>query len=595
MMKRISRIGLGLFMIVATILYKPTIMRAVDNSPPNGSQTEELALKKYRDSGNAGIYEITLEVEGFDYSYTSVAPVDVMLVLDRSGSMGGDKLEALQDNAKSFITGLFEELPGSRVGIVSFAGKQRQPNEYWTKESDFLYAADYGILESKIDDLKADGGTHLEGGIYQAHKLMFDDPRDVKKVMIVMADGEPTFGFGWTGNRYYFNFDTSVQVGTGNSSTFYLGGTEYYLKDSVAEMASRARNSGDIDNPFSIYAIGLGVDTGSNAEAVLKSVGLDGYWPATTLNLGDVFDELIQMMSNPVPGGYWPLVTDYIGDEFEWVDFSEGYPQAPQTAHYDDGQRAIIWDLGDSFYNETYILKYKLRIHDGLDGGVYPTNEEAYIEYFDRYEEEVTQYFEVPEVLVPYRVIVEASPSAGGIVSGAGQYEPEVEVKIGATANAGFMFMGWKRVGGDEAIDTNEHSFIMPEADQKWIAYFEPIVEEKPKVYNLTYETNQPSLNYDDVSFEAGDAITPPNPTLEGFEFLGWYVDNDFSAKFEEFASMPARDVIVYADWGEVLGDEDEIEIPEMGDIDIQYYGSMLVLIGLLALIISKKDKTIKR
>ena len=669
-MKRISRIGLGLFMIVATILYKPTIMRAIDNSPPNGD-IERAVIDKVRDDGHEGFYEITLTVEGFEDTATSVDPIDVMLVLDRSGSMQGDKIAALETHAKDFIHDLFEDNPLSRVAIVSFAGSQYQASNYWTLESDFLDATGQETLNDKIEGLNASGGTHLEGGIYQAHQAMINDLGPNKKFMIVMADGEPTYGFDWTGDRYDFNFDYDKRVGTGSSRLFTKSGVEYNLEDSVAVMANRVKNNTDPAKRFNIYAIGLGINEESFAEAVLQSVGHDGYWQASTENLGIVFNKIRQQMSSTTPGGWDPVVTDKLGAEFEWVDFSAGYPVAPQTASYDDETRIITWNLGDILVDKTYTLKYKVRIHDGLDGGIYPTNEYAVLDYIDINEVSHKLEFPVPEVPVPYRVFVEASPSEGGVVTGAGQYVPGVQVQIDATANAGFMFMGWKRVGSDETIYTEEHGFIMPEADQRWIAYFEPVeeiggfyftfdpnhgeegnviegfeaggsvtppsfvregyeftgwsldefgetpynkfdelpahdmyvyaqwkadaVEEKPKVYNLTYVTNQPSINYDDVSFEAGDAITPPIPILEGYEFLGWYVDDEFSAEFAEFASMPARDVIVYADWGEVLGDEDEIEVPEMGDIDIQYYGSMLVLIGLLALIISKKDKTIKR
>ena len=55
-------------------------------------------------------------------------PVDVFLVLDRSGSMAGEALENLQIGARTFVeiiaesTGGTSEIEGgSRIGIVSFS------------------------------------------------------------------------------------------------------------------------------------------------------------------------------------------------------------------------------------------------------------------------------------------------------------------------------------------------------------------------------------------------------------------------------------------------------------------------------------------
>lgn len=663
MISKIYRIGISMLVVLAAIMAKPVVTRAVPNGGTNGD-SNPVAIDKYRDDGDAGIYEITLEVTGFEDSGSELAPVDVMLVLDRSGSMSGSKMTSLKENAKDFVDQLLAKHYLNRIAIVSFAGNQRVISDYWTYESgEFSNDADF--LKGKIEGLSASGGTHLEGGIYQAFSIMTAASGTNRKVMIVMADGEPTYGFDWNGDRDDFDFDYTKRVGTGNSGSFTKDGTTYYLKDSVAEMASRVHDAG-----HDVYAIGLGVTSGSNAEDVLMSVGQDGYWSATTLNLGTVFDAILEQISFIIPGGYNPVVTDKLGDEFEFVGFSIGYPlESDEYASYNHGTRIITWTLGDNLTSKKRILKYLVKIHDGLDGGEYPTNEYATLSYMDPNENIVEEDFPVPVVPVPYRVLVEANPAAGGVVSGAGDYEEGDTVLIEAVANSGWNFIGWVQDGGPGASDGADYTFIMPAADQKWIAYFEqvaytftfdpnfgteanvvesfveggsvteasfnnagfefigwtldalgatpytggfsdlppadvyiyaqwkaPVVEEEPEVYNLTYVTNQPGLTIPGVTFEAGDAITPVIPSAEGFEFLGWFVDNEFSAEFEEFASMPARDVTVYADWGEVLGDEDEEpKIPEMGDNDVSRYGFILLFMGLLAILFTKKDEKANR
>ena len=68
-------------------------------------------------------------------------PADMVLVLDRSGSMGGDPLEALKMGAKAFVDIIDENTDGqqdgeigggSRIGIVSFASTATQDTQLIT-------------------------------------------------------------------------------------------------------------------------------------------------------------------------------------------------------------------------------------------------------------------------------------------------------------------------------------------------------------------------------------------------------------------------------------------------------------------------------
>ena len=152
----------------------------------------------------------------------------------------------------------------------------------------------------------------------------------------------------------------------------------------------------------------------------------------------------------------------------------------------------------------------------------------------------------------------------------------------------GFTFEGWT-TDADGEIPYDGGFDDLPAMDIYIYAQWEAIPEDE---FVLTYVTNQPGLTIPSVTFKKGDALTPVIPSVEGFEFIGWFADEDLENEFDEFASMPARNVTVYAEWGEVLGDSDEEpEIPEMSDTNNTKYGFILFFLGLLAVLFSKKEE----
>lgn len=129
---------------------------------------------------------------------TSV-PLDVVLVLDTSGSMSGQKLTSLKNAANNFIDATAEANQGldlsqqSRVAIVSFASGStvRQNLDYITDQNKQQYI-------NSIDRLTADGATYAEEGLEEAQSQFANNSRpDAKKVVIFFTDGEPNHQNGF--------------------------------------------------------------------------------------------------------------------------------------------------------------------------------------------------------------------------------------------------------------------------------------------------------------------------------------------------------------------------------------------------------------
>ena len=120
-------------------------------------------------------------------------PTDIVLILDRSGSMAGSPLANLKNGAKKFIEIIDEATDsaqdgqigfGSRIGIVSFADTATQDTQLITSVAD---------LKAAVDALSSGGSTNHEDAFTKALAL-FDPTSSNAKVMVMFTDGETTAG-----------------------------------------------------------------------------------------------------------------------------------------------------------------------------------------------------------------------------------------------------------------------------------------------------------------------------------------------------------------------------------------------------------------
>ena len=107
----------------------------------------------------------------------------MVLVIDKSGSMGGQKIELAKDAAKAAV-----ELLGGRdqVGVIAFDG---QP--YWVSE--VRPVSQKTLIEDRISTIQAGGGTTMYPAMDEAYQALQSTTAKLKHV-IILTDGHSSPG-----------------------------------------------------------------------------------------------------------------------------------------------------------------------------------------------------------------------------------------------------------------------------------------------------------------------------------------------------------------------------------------------------------------
>jgi Ca-activated chloride channel family protein len=112
------------------------------------------------------------------------APLDVVLVLDRSGSMGGGPLQAVTQAAADVLRLAH---PQDRIGVVTF-----------DNDADMVLQLDHRHGDEAVRtvrDIRSGGSTNLSGGWLKAVEMLNASPREkaVRRI-IVLTDGRANAG-----------------------------------------------------------------------------------------------------------------------------------------------------------------------------------------------------------------------------------------------------------------------------------------------------------------------------------------------------------------------------------------------------------------
>jgi uncharacterized membrane protein len=102
----------------------------------------------------------------------------MVLVIDKSGSMGGDKIEMAKSAARSAVELLG---PSDQIAVIAFDGATYTISEMQS-------ASNKGRISDEISRIEAGGGTTMYPALEQAHEVLLATPAKLKHV-IALTDG----------------------------------------------------------------------------------------------------------------------------------------------------------------------------------------------------------------------------------------------------------------------------------------------------------------------------------------------------------------------------------------------------------------------
>ena len=158
----------------------------------------QFAMRKYaKETATPGLYDVYLNVRGNDQK--NIKPVDIVLVVDMSGSMEGNRAAAVRSGISSFLQQITNAGIGDyvNVGLVGYSS----PNYLSTKTGIVKVDMKAVSAQGQVAALKGavdqtfEGGTFTQLGIRKGTEMLDDDKSQNQKMMILLTDGVPTFSY----------------------------------------------------------------------------------------------------------------------------------------------------------------------------------------------------------------------------------------------------------------------------------------------------------------------------------------------------------------------------------------------------------------
>lgn len=404
------------------------------------------------------LWEVTLGIKGKNFETTS----DVVLVIDCSGSMEGDKLTNTREAAKAFGQKLLTEGSTTRIAIVTFIKEATAYNN-----GHFYGATELSAFEAAVDKATyANGGTNQQAGIHKAQELLNTSSAGLKNI-VILSDGEATFSHPFAAAATYANCEAWMSLGCprggkitnigafapdyttviGSGSSFTLdynarvtatcpkhGGTT--TQKYVYNLDGTATTKSGTDNGVAtiweanqakaagttIYSVAL--QAGTDGENTLKACATDAtkdyYAIASTDNIAEklttAFTSIAGSIAIAARNG---VVNDPMGEHVQ-LSFSGSAPVittdkavydagnadiyiSQGSAVYDTETRSISWTVGSVREGDNPIMMYKVGILEGYSpatGEVLDTNGKTTFSYKNYLGEDTVGDFPIPRVTV---------------------------------------------------------------------------------------------------------------------------------------------------------------------------------------------------
>ncbi len=337
------------------------------------------------DGGDGDQYTLNLTASGDSASstVTTATPADIVLVMDKSGSMEGE----LDSNAKKaanalagkLLTSQNSALPESqrvRMAVVTFSTRAVLKQDFTTNVSE---------INSAVEG-DPDGGTNWEAALKQANDLQ--GRSGVKKHIIFLSDGDPTYrtssyggscySYSYSGWGYYTPQPEYTPKATCTAAGYYWlgenpdGGSDgaYGAGDSddygfnYAAALAEANRRGDA----ALYVVKTSTDAKKMADLASEANAVNGeeFDGTNAENLTNAFDQIYSSITSSAKIKVFSI-TDTLSKWVDPVDFV-GTGNVTKSVTVKNGSTMLTSGYTATYNSGTRTVTVTFISTDGTDG-----------------------------------------------------------------------------------------------------------------------------------------------------------------------------------------------------------------------------------
>lgn len=377
-------------------------------------------------------------------SYTD----DYYYVEDSSCRMHATKLAA-----KAFAEKLLDGESETRIALSVYGTDSRWTTVFYNKDSKAALISKIESIAPETDSTK--GGTNQQAGIHAAQELLSSAASTGKqKNIVILSDGEATYSHPFIVPRNGSAPTTPApdytkKIGSGGDFEIgYYGGlfgswhdqgnAGYYSGSSYKDKGSYTYNA---DGTFTfksnvntnngvatiweanqakaagttIFSVAL--QAGTNGENTLKDCATDptaGYFAIAQndnveTKLTAAFETIAGSIAKAATNGsVVDPMSDYVGLDFAgdptYTNDYAAYANKQYNVYLSQGTvtrsgNTLNWTVGDISEGQDAVMKYRVKLNDGLEKGkTYPTNKATTFHYTNYQDQETSRDFNIPEV-----------------------------------------------------------------------------------------------------------------------------------------------------------------------------------------------------
>lgn len=347
------------------------VYRRADESNSEVYEPEPEYSKTATTNDGGQTYDLTLSVSGDVGSSTEKQKVDVLFIVDQSGSMderdmeqGKTRQQVVAEQAKDLAEALAaNENLDAQFAVVTFSDSLGSTQYYndaairlsWTDNTSAVYSA---------ANQESTGGTNYEAGMMTGRAALIESRPDALKYVIFLSDGEPTYYYDEKGNtdgngsdfrdtyltsaikqaKFYSAVNGFFTIRVGDESDADARLTELYaaVRDAVGA-------SGDSEN-FGNYRA---KDSGELAQKFAEIAAQITSLSMSNVSICDTLSEWVEPVSDAEP---YVIVRDAEGK----VTTAEN---SSFKATYDPGKKELRLEFDEEYeLKDGYVYELHLQI-----------------------------------------------------------------------------------------------------------------------------------------------------------------------------------------------------------------------------------------